>query len=151
MHTTAFWFHFRAGFFNNFQGFSTADLQDAIHGFGNVLKTIGAVLLLSDPRDFAVAVLDDSAEKQVAFEPDVVLYDNYPGGIGQSDPLFRRRDELIGAALDLALKCPCESGCPSCVGPSNEIGQRGKEGATLILQRLYVDRRSLTAGNAASS
>jgi DEAD/DEAH box helicase domain-containing protein len=136
MHTTAFWLHFPERFFNDFAGYSTADLQDSLHGLGNVLKTIGTVLLLSDPRDLAVAILDDSAQKKKAFEPDVVLYDNYPGGIGQSDPLFRRRQELIQGAFDLASHCSCESGCPSCVGPYNEIGARGKEGAIRILERL---------------
>ncbi len=139
MHTTAFWLHFEAGFFGEFQNFSTADLQDALHGLGNVLKTVATVLLLSDGRDLAVAVLDDSAQKKTAFEPDVVLYDNYPGGIGQSDPLFRRRSELITAALGLAASCPCESGCPSCVGPHTEIGVRGKEGAIKILRRLISE------------
>jgi DEAD/DEAH box helicase domain-containing protein len=136
MHTTAFWLHFPEGFFNDFAGYSTADLQDSLYGLGNVLKTIGPVLLLSDPRDLAVAVLDDSAQKKTAFEPDVVLYDNYPGGIGQSDPLFRRRQELIQAAFDLASHCSCESGCPSCVGPCTQIGTRGKEGAIRILEIL---------------
>ena len=110
MHTTAFWLHFPAEFFGGFDGFSNADLQDALHGLGNVLKTIGTVLLLSDPRDLAVAVLDDSAQKKTAFEPDVVLYDNYPGGIGQSDPLYRRRNALIKAALDLTSSCSCTAG-----------------------------------------
>ncbi|HEX4169860.1 MAG TPA: DEAD/DEAH box helicase [Bryobacteraceae bacterium] len=136
MHTTAFWLHLSAGFFSDFAGFSTADLQDSVHGAGNVLKTVASVLLLSDPRDLAVTVLDDSAQKSVAFEPDIVLYDNYPGGIGQSDPLFRRREELLRAALDLASSCKCEAGCPSCVGPHNEIGHRGKEGAIRILEKL---------------
>ncbi len=136
MHTTAFWLHFPHGFFDDFEGFSRADLQDALHGIGNILKTIGAVLLLSDPRDLAAAVLDDSAQKKTVFEPDVVLYDNYPGGIGQSDPLFRRREHLIKAALALASGCSCEAGCPSCTGPHTEIGARGKEGAMRILQRL---------------
>jgi DEAD/DEAH box helicase domain-containing protein len=136
MHTTAFWLHFAAGFFDDFEGFSRADLQDALHGLGNVLKTVGALLLLSDPRDLAAAVLDDSAEKKTEFEPDVLLYDNYPGGIGQSDPLFRRRNELLKAALDLASACACEAGCPSCVGPHTEIGRRGKEGALRVLRKL---------------
>jgi DEAD/DEAH box helicase domain-containing protein len=136
MHTTAFWLHFAREFFEDFEGFSTADLQDALRGLGNVLQTVATVLLLSDPRDIAVAVLDDSAEMKTAFEPDVVLYDNYPGGIGQSDPLFRRSRELITAALELAASCPCEAGCPSCVGPHHEIGERGKEGAIRILRKL---------------
>jgi DEAD/DEAH box helicase domain-containing protein len=136
MHTTAFWLHFASGFFDGFEGFSTADLQDALHGLGNLLRTVGALLLLSDPRDLAAAVLDDSAEKKTAFEPDVLLYDNYPGGIGLSDPLFRRREELLRAALELAAECPCEAGCPSCVGPHTEVGRRGKEGALRVLRKL---------------
>ena len=102
MHTTAFWLRFEMGFFNDFNDFSETDLQDALHGLGSVLKTVATVLLLSDPRDLAVAVLDDSAEPPNMFEPDVVLYDNYPGGIGQSQPLFRRSKELLQGALELA-------------------------------------------------
>jgi DEAD/DEAH box helicase domain-containing protein len=129
MHTTAFWLHFSPEFFTDFTGFSSADIQDALHGLGNVLKTVASVLLLSDPRDLAVAVLDDSVH-------DVLLYDTYPGGIGQSDPLFRRVTELTRAALELAAACSCQAGCPSCVGPHTEIGHRGKEGAVLILRKL---------------
>ena len=123
---------------NDFEDFSTAELQDAVTALGNVLKTVGTVLLLSDPRDLAVAVLDDSAEKKTVFEPDVVLYDNYPGGIGQSDPLFRRSEELVSAALDLPKAVPCEAGCPSCVGPYTEIGKRGKEGAIRMLRQVLA-------------
>ena len=137
MHTTAFWIHFPAGFFGaDFEAFTTADLQDGLHGLGNLLRTVGSVLLLSDARDLASAVLDDSALKQSAFEPDVVLYDNYPGGIGQSDPLFRRQAKLFKAALELISKCGCEAGCPSCVGPHTEVGMRGKEGVLRILGKL---------------
>jgi DEAD/DEAH box helicase domain-containing protein len=135
MHTTAFWLHFACGFFDDFEHYSTADLEDALHGAGNVLKTIATVLLLADPRDLAVTVLDDSSQTSRAFEPGIVLYDNYPGGIGQSDPLFRRREELLMGALDLASACACELGCPSCVGPRNESGDRGKEGAIRILRK----------------
>ncbi len=135
MHTTAFWLHFGADFFDGFQGYSTADLQDSLHGLAKILHTVAAVLLLADPRDVATAVLDDSQTMVKAFEPDVVLYDNYPGGIGQSEPLFRRSGELMATALDLASRCSCDSGCPSCTGPRNEIGSRGKEGAIRILRK----------------
>ncbi len=138
MHTTAFWLHFAHGFFADFEGYSTSDLQDALRGLGNVMQTVATVLLLSDPRDIAIAVLDNSEQMKTAFQPDLVLYDNYPGGIGQSDPLFRRRKELIAAAVQLASACGCESGCPSCVGPRNEIGGRGKEGAVKILRNLLA-------------
>ena len=139
MHTTAFWLHFSTGFFDDFDGFSTADLQDSLHGLGNALQTVAAVLLLSDPRDLAVAVLDESSQLQTAFEPDLVLYDNYPGGIGQSEPLFHRRNELFRAALELATGCSCNAGCPGCVGPHNEIGPHGKQGAIRILRKVLAN------------
>jgi DEAD/DEAH box helicase domain-containing protein len=138
MHTTAFWLHFNPEFFAEFEGFTTVDLQDAVHGTGNLLKTVGTVLLLSDPRDFAVSVLDDSADRPEKFAPDLVLYDNYPGGIGQSDPLFRRQKALLSAALELVAGCSCDAGCPGCVGPPNEVGPRGREGAVRILRKLVV-------------
>jgi DEAD/DEAH box helicase domain-containing protein len=136
MHTTAFWLHFGPRFFVDFGNFSKADLQDAVRGLGNVLKTAGIVLLLSDARDLAVSVLDDSTDMKAAFEPNIVLYDNYPGGIGQSDPLFRRRNELLHGAQALLADCECEDGCPSCVGPPHEIGPKGKNGAVRILGKL---------------
>jgi len=34
------------------------------------------------------------------------------------------------------LNCPCESGCPSCVGPVGEVGEKGKEVALVILSRV---------------
>jgi DEAD/DEAH box helicase domain-containing protein len=139
MHTTAFWLHFLSGFFDDFEGFSKSELQDALRGAGTVLKTVASVLLLNDPRDLAFAVLDDWAEVPESFEPDIVLYDTYPGGMGQSEPLFRRRKELIRAALELASACPCEAGCPSCVGPQDEVGMRGKEGAIRILRKMLAE------------
>jgi DEAD/DEAH box helicase domain-containing protein len=139
MHTTAFWLHFANDFFDDFNDVSKAGLQDALHGLGTALKTVATVLLLSDPRDLAVAVLDDSAEPPNTFEPDVVLYDNYPGGVGQSQPLFRRSKELLQGALELASACPCDEGCPSCVGPRDEIGTCGKEGAIRILRKCLVE------------
>jgi DEAD/DEAH box helicase domain-containing protein len=144
MHTTAYWLHFSHGFFADFEGYSSPDLQDALHGLGNVFKTVASVLLLCDPRDLAVAVLDDSSQNKTFFEPDLLLYDNYPGGIGQSSPLFRRANELASSALALATACPCLAGCPGCVGPYTEVGMRGKEGALAILKKMTEQAKGLS-------
>ncbi len=137
MHTTAFWLHFPENFFGErFADFTTSELQDAVRGLANVLKTVATVLLLCDPRDLAATVLDDSAQLAKAFEPDIVLYDTYPGGIGQSEPLFRRRNELLDAACDLLSGCGCHSGCPSCVGPPNEIGPKARAAALSIAHQV---------------
>jgi len=77
----------------------------------------------------------------VAFEPNIYLYDKYPGGVGFSEPLFRMSDSLLEKTRKLIASCPCASGCPSCVGPIGEVGEKGKEVALEILQRLSVRTR----------
>ena len=71
-----------------------------------------------------------------AFDPTLFIYDAYPGGIGFSDQLFLLHDRLLDAARHLISNCPCESGCPSCVGPVLEVGVRGKEAALGILDMI---------------
>jgi DEAD/DEAH box helicase domain-containing protein len=72
----------------------------------------------------------------VAFEPNIYLYDKYPGGVGLSEPLFRLCDSLLEKTLRLISNCSCPNGCPSCVGPIGEVGEKGKEVALEILRRL---------------
>jgi DEAD/DEAH box helicase domain-containing protein len=70
------------------------------------------------------------------FEPNIYLYDSYPGGVGLSEPLFRLSDSLLEKTHKLISECPCPTGCPSCVGPAGEIGEKGKEVALEILRRM---------------
>ncbi len=136
MHTTAFWLHFPEGFLARFPDLSPTEKQNALTGLGNALRTVAAFLLMCDPRDLGVAFGEDISKGLKAYEPDLFLYDNYPGGIGQSAPLFQMSGKLLEHAAGLLAACPCESGCPSCVGPVGEIGERGKEAASRILAEL---------------
>jgi DEAD/DEAH box helicase domain-containing protein len=82
--------------------------------------------------DLAISAMADTE----FFEPNLFLYDAYPGGIGFSDPLFRACDLLLARTRALIESCECESGCPSCVGPAGERGEKAKEAALAILSRL---------------
>jgi DEAD/DEAH box helicase domain-containing protein len=75
------------------------------------------------------------------FEPNIYLYDSYPGGVGLSEPLFRMSDSLMEKTHKLIADCPCPMGCPSCVGPAGEIGEKGKEVALQILRRMLEARQ----------
>jgi len=136
MHTTAFWLHFPADFLARLGEFSRTEIQNGITGLANVLRTVAAFLLMSDPRDIGVALGEDVTGGLKSFEPDLFLYDAYPGGVGLSAQLYRLAAELLRHAARLLAACGCQSGCPSCVGPSGEVGERGKQAAARILAEL---------------
>jgi DEAD/DEAH box helicase domain-containing protein len=77
---------------------------------------------------------------ELSAEPTIFIYDNYPGGIGFSEPLFGLHDVLIARTRELIDECPCESGCPSCVGPEGATGPLAKAVATRLLERLMAAR-----------
>jgi DEAD/DEAH box helicase domain-containing protein len=141
MHTTAFWLHFPAAFLERFPDLTPTEKQNGLRGMANVLRTVGALLLMCDPRDLGLAITEDISKTARNFEPDMFLFDNYPGGIGQSQPLFKLSDKLLSGASDVLQGCSCEAGCPACVGPIGEVGERGKQSAMRILKELVGNQR----------
>lgn len=136
MHTTSFWLHFPPAFLEQFPDLGPADRLNALTGLGNALRTVASLLLMSDPRDFGVALTEQTGGPVTGFEPNLHLYDNYPGGIGQSAPLFERTGALLSGALSLISQCPCDDGCPSCTGPPGETGSHAKRAALRLLGEL---------------
>ncbi len=136
MHTTSFWLHFPAAFLAHLKMYTPTERQAGIIGLANAMRTVGSLLLMCDPRDLGVAVTEDTVPTPQGFQPNIFLYDAYPGGIGQSQPLFSMRDRLIAGTSALLRECPCETGCPSCVGPLGEVGERGKEVALRFVELL---------------
>jgi len=119
MHTTAFWLCWP-------EELLTKEEKDGLPGLANALRTVASLLLMCDPRDLGLAVNDAT----------LFLYDTYPGGIGQSVPLYRMAEDLIRRTIELIAACACESGCPSCVGPVGEIASNGKEIALRLAEAL---------------
>ena len=103
--------------------------RSGLAGLGNALRTVAALLLMCDPRDLGVAFSE---------EPNLYLYDCYPGGVGQSAPLYRMAERLVRLTSELLAACNCEAGCPSCVGAPGEVGERGKEAAMRIARELLT-------------
>jgi DEAD/DEAH box helicase domain-containing protein len=136
MHTTAFWLHFPAAFLARLADYTPTEKQSGITGLGNALRTVAALLLMCDPRDLGVALSEETAGGLATFEPNLYLYDMYPGGVGQSAPLYRLAPRLLRQTAELIAACGCEAGCPSCVGPVGEVGEKGKEVAGRILGEL---------------
>jgi DEAD/DEAH box helicase domain-containing protein len=85
----------------------------------------------------------DPSSRRLEIGPDksprLFIYDNYPGGIGFSGPLFRLHRELLAETRRLIASCECESGCPGCVGPVGDTGPLAKVAALRILDLLLTD------------
>jgi DEAD/DEAH box helicase domain-containing protein len=109
-------------------------MRSGLAGLATVLGQLAPLFLMCDAGDLGVHY-----DPQAAFAdglPAVVLFDQVPAGIGFSQKLFEIHDELVGRAIELVMECPCEDGCPSCVGPAGENGVGGKKETLEILRKL---------------
>ena len=84
---------------------------EALAGVRNLAITLLSMMTMCDPADLG-GVLDSSNVGR----PTLFLFDRYPGGLGFAEQGFARVEELARATLAHLESCPCESGCPSCVG-----------------------------------
>jgi DEAD/DEAH box helicase domain-containing protein len=151
MHTTAFWVTLQHELLAGLP-FMLSERQSGIFGVVYALASMATLLLMCDRRDLGTAVGERppfggaetewqefshaaGVEKEL-FEPNLYLYDAYPGGIGFSEPLYHSCQELLTRTRELIAACPCENGCPSCVGPADHNSERAKEVALSILEQL---------------
>jgi DEAD/DEAH box helicase domain-containing protein len=128
MHTTCYWIDFPQDTAERL-GIQPDELGEALHGLANTLRQVAPVQVLCDPTDIrAVGMLRAPFSER----PGVYLYETYPGGVGFSEKLYTHHDRLVAAAVSLISGCECTEGCPSCVGPSLEVGRHAKTGALLL-------------------
>jgi DEAD/DEAH box helicase domain-containing protein len=155
MHTTSYWITLERPLLESLP-FSVSERLSGMFGLLHALETVATLLLMCDRRDLGTAIgerppaaespvdeitpkgLEDlaSGNTKEFFEPNLYLFDAYPGGIGFSEPLFRTHALLMQKTSELISSCACEQGCPSCVGPAGDLAPRAKEAALAILDRL---------------
>jgi DEAD/DEAH box helicase domain-containing protein len=152
MHTTAYWLRIGAELLAGLP-FAPADRRDGVLGLAHAMRNVAPLLLMCDSHDLGLAVdglAIDGASRgggarrterpEMSAEPTIFLYDNYPGGIGLSEPLFSMHDTLVARTRELLDECPCESGCPSCVGPEGAAGPKAKAVASYLIAVLTDTR-----------
>ena len=151
MHTTAYWLKIPSAIMQAVPH-SAADRRDGVIGLAHAMHNIAPLLLMCDGHDLGLSIdgasLDGAGRlggarrerPELSAEPTVFLYDNYPGGIGFSEPLFAMHDALLARTRELIEGCPCETGCPSCVGPEGASGPLAKSIALQLLGRLTAAR-----------
>jgi DEAD/DEAH box helicase domain-containing protein len=124
------------------------ELDVALPGAGRAIQTVASVLLMVDPRDLGLVSQIRSPHHEA---PTIYLYEAVPGGVGLSERLWKRHDELLEGAAALINACGCEAGCPACTGPRLEPHVNAKALALRLLADLGAGapeaaRAALTAG-----
>ena len=147
MHTTAYWLTVPASVMRSLP-FAADDRRDGVVGLAFAMRQIAQLLLMCDRHDIGISI-DSGEEGADPLFARLFVYDNYPGGIGFSAPLFRMHEELVAGARRLIGECACESGCPACVGPIGDAGPLAKTAALRILDLLTGDRSTPERSRAA--
>ena len=157
MHTTSYWFTIPRDLIDELS-FTQAEIIDGLAGLAYGLHHLAVVLLMADLHDIDRCIGDKSGEWFVRhgrdwrtitvspgdegegrpvrtddFDPTIFVFDAYPGGIGFSDLLYNKHEDLVASARTLIETCPCSHGCPMCVGPTLEVGPTAKDVALAIL------------------
>ncbi len=160
LHTTSYWFTVPESVLEEL-GLTRSQIVVGFLGLSYALHHVATLTLMCDFRDLGRSVGDrsnrwfalggpeglgfysSSGDQEAVhpegfdtFDPTVFLYDNYPGGIGFSEKLFDCHSSLLAQGLQLIEHCGCSEGCPSCVGPVNELGRGTKKFSLGILRAL---------------
>jgi DEAD/DEAH box helicase domain-containing protein len=118
------------------------ELDVALLGAGRAIQAVASVLLMVDPRDLGLVTQVRSPHSE---SPTIYLYEAVPGGVGLSERLWNRHDELVAGAHELIQSCACDAGCPACTGPRLEPDVDARALALRLLGELGA-RSVLTAG-----
>ncbi|MBI4557991.1 MAG: DEAD/DEAH box helicase [Candidatus Hydrogenedentes bacterium] len=143
MHTSSYWIEFPEETAERF-GLQQTDLAESLHALANTLRQVAPVQVLCDPSDLRASGV---FRAPFSAKPTVYLYETYPGGVGFSEKLYSHHDQMLRAAISLISGCRCSEGCPSCVGPTLEVGKHGKGGA-LKLARLALEEADVAPASA---
>ena len=132
MHTTAMWWKLPDDLCNRFDN---DQLKNGMLGVANLLRIVAPLYLMRSPQDVCVVY---QVKSPITDKPTLIIYDNYPGGVGLSQKAYSMQRLLLEKCLDIVTGCACAQGCPSCVGPVGEVGPDGKETAIRILRDMLL-------------
>jgi DEAD/DEAH box helicase domain-containing protein len=153
MHTTAFWLTVPRAVMAALSC-AADDRRDGVVGLSFAMRQVAQILLMCDRQDIGISIGGAESSDEIewsaqalgpatlAAEPHIFVYDNYPGGIGFSEPLFLMRVELLEQTRALIAGCECESGCPTCVGPVGNTGPLAKVVALRMLDEIMGPRET---------
>jgi DEAD/DEAH box helicase domain-containing protein len=88
--------------------------SEGVVGLRNLAVVALPLVAMCDSRDLGGVV-----DSKNLGHTTMIVYDRYPGGLGYSERGFANMPQLLSICLEMVRDCPCEDGCPSCVGLPN--------------------------------
>ncbi|WP_349407518.1 DEAD/DEAH box helicase [Pseudalkalibacillus sp. SCS-8] len=134
LHTSATWISFPEEMVKEL---SEQELEEGLVGLSNVMRHVAPLFVMCDVSDLHVVPQLKASHSQ---KPTIFFYDRYPGGIGLSEYVFEHITDILHEAEKVIRLCPCERGCPSCIG--NEMQHTDIKGLAL---RFLMEGRSDSA------
>jgi len=95
-------------------------MRGVLASIAQLVRNVAPLFLMCDINDLGVVsdARPTSTELLTLF-----VYDRVPAGVGLSVRLYDLQDAVLRAAWEQVRDCPCEAGCPSCIGPVTELDQ----------------------------
>ncbi|MBW8349049.1 DEAD/DEAH box helicase [Bacillus sp. IITD106] len=109
LHTNAAWISLN----KELKEIGMEDLEYGLIGCAHALKAIIPLFAMCDPADIHTV---SQVKASVNSKPTIFIYDQYPGGIGISNKVYEMMPKILEEAKNLVAHCPCDDGCPSCIG-----------------------------------
>jgi len=88
--------------------------SEGMTGLRNLAMVALPMVAMCDSRDLGGLVDSKNLGRST-----MILYDRYPGGLGYCEKGFARLEEVLAICRQMVAECPCDEGCPSCVGLPN--------------------------------
>ena len=125
------------------------DAHAGLRAIGYATRMLLPLFITCDTLDFSHTVGSVNSPWNAIF-----VYERYPHGLGFTEKAYELMHLILPAVLEHVKQCPCEEGCPCCVGkPLRQYAtwdvERGeasipsKKAAMAILGGLFGDRTNL--------
>ncbi|MBM3241621.1 DEAD/DEAH box helicase [Candidatus Poribacteria bacterium] len=118
------------------------DVYSGLRGIGYATRMLLPLFMTCDTLDFSHTIGSVNSPWNAIF-----VYERYPHGLGFTEKAYERLYQIMPMVLDNIKKCPCQDGCPCCVGKPlrqfttwnverGEASIPNKAAATMILEGL---------------
>ncbi len=130
LHTNAMWLSFSSRLLEKY---GEDLLEQALIGLANVFGHVAPVFVMCDRSDLHVIPQIKADHSEL---PTIFMYDRYPGGIGLAKEVYKKIELILNQVKSLIEFCPCEAGCPACVGASTTNSHNSKRVVLSLIHEL---------------